>query len=150
MLLVLGKIRIRLLVEKLTKIPIPEQIRTVTSFIRQSLELREGDSSQSQLQFMLLYFFLCSHVCFICLKKLQIAHSLWPFGILRFLPISIKSLCSLSLNFVKISLTFLSGCDKWYSISFSFCFKNLYKYIFALIWTHFVTLVLENRVIIYK
>ena len=31
--------------EKLTKIP--EQIRTVTSFIRQSLELGEGDSSQS-------------------------------------------------------------------------------------------------------
>jgi hypothetical protein len=36
--------------EKLTKIPnpsTPEQIRTATSFIRQSLELREGDSSQS-------------------------------------------------------------------------------------------------------
>jgi hypothetical protein len=31
--------------EKLTKIP--EQIRTVTSFIRQLLELREGDSSES-------------------------------------------------------------------------------------------------------
>ena len=46
-------------------------------------------------------------------KTLQIAHSLWSFGNLRFLPISIKSLCSLSLNFVKISLTFLSGCDKY-------------------------------------
>jgi hypothetical protein len=37
-------------VEKLTKIlnpSTPKQIRTVTSFIRQSLELREGDSSQS-------------------------------------------------------------------------------------------------------
>jgi hypothetical protein len=37
-------------VEKITKIlnpSTPEQIRTVTSFIRQSLELREGDSSQS-------------------------------------------------------------------------------------------------------
>ena len=36
--------------EKLTKIlnpSTPEQIRTVMSFIRQSLELREGDSSQS-------------------------------------------------------------------------------------------------------
>jgi hypothetical protein len=36
--------------EKLTKIlnpSTPEQIRTVTSFLRQSLELREGDSSQS-------------------------------------------------------------------------------------------------------
>jgi hypothetical protein len=36
--------------EKLTKIlnpSTPEQIRTVTSFIKQSLELREGDSSQS-------------------------------------------------------------------------------------------------------
>jgi hypothetical protein len=36
--------------EKLTKIlnpSAPEQIRTVTSYIRQSLELREGDSSQS-------------------------------------------------------------------------------------------------------
>jgi hypothetical protein len=36
--------------EKLTKIlnpSTPDQIRTVTSFIRQSLELREGDSSQS-------------------------------------------------------------------------------------------------------
>ena len=44
----------------------PEQIRTVTSFIRQSLELREGDSSQSSLQFMLLYF-LCSLVCIFCL-----------------------------------------------------------------------------------
>ena len=36
--------------EKLTKIfnpSTPEQIRTVTFFIRQSLELREGDSSQS-------------------------------------------------------------------------------------------------------
>ena len=36
--------------EKLTKILnswTPEQMRTVTSFIRQSLELREGDSSQS-------------------------------------------------------------------------------------------------------
>ena len=36
--------------EKQTKIlnpSTPEQIRTVTSFIRQSLELREGDSSQS-------------------------------------------------------------------------------------------------------
>ena len=36
--------------EKLTKIlnqSTPAQIRTVTSFIRQSLELREGDSSQS-------------------------------------------------------------------------------------------------------
>jgi hypothetical protein len=36
--------------EKLGKIinpSTPEQIRTVTSFIRQSLELREGDSSQS-------------------------------------------------------------------------------------------------------
>jgi len=36
--------------EKLTKIlnpSTPEQIRTVTSFIRQSLELREGDSIQS-------------------------------------------------------------------------------------------------------
>ena len=36
--------------EKLIKIlnpSTPEQIRTVTSFIRQSLELREGDSSQS-------------------------------------------------------------------------------------------------------
>ena len=36
--------------EKLTKIlnpSTPEQSRTVTSFIRQSLELREGDSSQS-------------------------------------------------------------------------------------------------------
>jgi hypothetical protein len=42
-------------------------------------------------------------------KTLQIAHSLWSLGILRFLPISIKSLCSLRLNFVKISLTFLSG-----------------------------------------
>ena len=47
--------------EKLTKIlnpSTPEQIRTVTSFIRQSLELREGDSSQSQLQLMLTVFFL--------------------------------------------------------------------------------------------
>ena len=36
--------------EKITKIlnpSTPEQIRTVKSFIRQSLELREGDSSQS-------------------------------------------------------------------------------------------------------
>jgi hypothetical protein len=36
--------------EKLTKIlnpSTPEQIRTVTSFIRQSLELRKGDSPQS-------------------------------------------------------------------------------------------------------
>ena len=36
--------------KKLTKIlnpSTPEQIRTVTSFIRESLELREGDSSQS-------------------------------------------------------------------------------------------------------
>jgi hypothetical protein len=36
--------------EKLTKIlnpSTPEQIGTVTFFIRQSLELREGDSSQS-------------------------------------------------------------------------------------------------------
>ena len=44
--------------EKLTQIhkpSTPEQIRTVTSFIRQSLELREGDSSQSKLHFMLLY-----------------------------------------------------------------------------------------------
>jgi hypothetical protein len=35
-------------------------------------------------------------------KTLQIAHSLWSFGILRFLPIYIKGLCSLCLNFVKI------------------------------------------------
>ena len=39
-------------------------------------------------------------------------NSLWSLGILRFLPISIENLCSLSLNFVKINLTFLSGCDK--------------------------------------
>ena len=45
-------------------------------------------------------------------KTLQIAHSLWSLGILRFLPISVKSVCSLSLNFEKISPTFLSGCDK--------------------------------------
>jgi hypothetical protein len=45
-------------------------------------------------------------------KTLQFAHSLWSLGILRYLPISIKSLWSPSLNFVKISLTFLSGCDK--------------------------------------
>jgi hypothetical protein len=42
-------------------------------------------------------------------KTLQIAHSLWSLGILRFLPISIKSLRSLSLNFVKISLDVINN-----------------------------------------
>ena len=51
--------------EKLTKIlnpSTPEQIRTVTSFIRQSLELREGDSSVIIAVHVLVFFFICSHV----------------------------------------------------------------------------------------
>ena len=49
--------------EKLTKILNPstlEQIRTVMSFIRQSLELREGDSSVI-IAVHVIVFFLCSH-----------------------------------------------------------------------------------------
>jgi hypothetical protein len=55
--------------EKLTRIlnpSTPEQIRTVTSFIRQSLEQREGDSSII-IAVHDIEFFLYSHVCFICL-----------------------------------------------------------------------------------
>ena len=51
--------------EKLTKIlnpSTPDQIRTVTSFIRQSLELREGDSSVIIAVHVIVFFFICSHV----------------------------------------------------------------------------------------
>jgi hypothetical protein len=42
-------------------------------------------------------------------KTFQIAHILWSFGILTSLPISIKCLCSLSMHFVKICLTFINN-----------------------------------------
>ena len=62
--------------------------------------------------FRLLVFLLHSKKKKSSSKTLQIAHSLLSLGILRYLPISIKSLWSLSLNFVKICLTFQYGCDK--------------------------------------